>query len=182
MQMSPRDMYAAVSMLQSVVIVDRSNVDGLEITFHTFIRTSTGSNVARHFDNAGIDPWAENTAGSTVVEKVITVPCSFIPKVETTFDVVQEGYSSDSDLEVWIATKALDDHGIPANDIRNRFEFVTIPQTQQTDLGGRPDVSLEQSWDITSIRPCEFGNRLIGVILGLALREPDTSLVARVDQ
>jgi hypothetical protein len=168
-----------VDLLQETVRFDRNNVDGYTITFHYFQRTDSGGSIGRYLDNAPSDPW-DMDEGFTDVEQKIMLPCTYIPSVEQV-NLVQESYHPDSEIEVMIDRDSIYDHSLTVNDLRNRFEYATIPEMHQVLIGGRPCNTTNQLWDIRSVREKSIANRLIAVVVGLSLREPDEADVAAGD-
>lgn len=141
-------------------------------------RTATGTDVARHLDNAPLDPFAQDR-GFTTTEYSIQLPCVFLPQVKTTHNLVQEGYHPDSDVEVAVKNLDLMNGQVKVGEIRTRFKHVNLNIPNQTDKYGRPLGDLTQQWEIMSVRPITaMSNHVISVVFGLALSEPNTKIAS----
>ena len=175
--LTPRDIYVIKREFEKVLSMENALSDYTTITFHYFLKTSSGGGIARHYDNTPLDAWSSDT-GFTTTEKTKTVACSYIPSVKTEHNLVQEGYHPDSDIEVIVLGRDLKQASVSLDSIRNAFEFVSMFSPHDTDIGGRTDESITQLWDIVSVRPQFISNQLISVTLGLKLREQEDSRTA----
>lgn len=177
--LSNRDLQFITDELQKIPTFDDNRTDGYTITFHYFQRVASGGGVGRHYDNAPLDAWADDP-GFTSTEQTISVPCTYIPNVQTT-NLVQEGYHETSDLEVLIDQKTLFDFKLTADDLNNRFEFVTVQRPHTVGREGRASETTQQAYDIRTVREKSMSGRLIAIVVGLSLRNADTADVAKVD-
>lgn len=177
--LSPRDIDIIRREIENGLSMERLS-DTLKVTFQGFNRVSTGSSIARHMDNAPLNPWNTNV-GYTITGIAKEVPCLYVPQVMTN-NLVQEGYHPDSELEVLIQARDLLQADISVDDIRNVYSYISVSFPHDFDLRGRTDNSITQLWDIVSVRPTAIANQLIFVIIGLRLREQDITKVGDKDK
>ncbi len=175
-----RDIDIMRTLFTKALSIENTLSDKLLITFYYYSKSPSGGNVGRHFDNSPLNPWSNNT-GFTTTEKTKTLQCVYIPPVMKT-DLVQEGYHPDSDVEVYILGRDLNQADITLDDIRNSFEYIGMPHPHEIGLFGRTASAITRLWDIVSIRPLMVSNQIIAITLGLALREQDTTKVGVGDK
>lgn len=178
--LEPRDIDIMRTLFTEALSIENTLSDKLLMTFHYYSKNPSGGNVGRHYDNSPLDPWSSNT-GFTTVEKTKILQCVYIPSVMKN-DLVQEGYHPNSDVEIYLLGRDLNQANITIDDIRNSFEYVSMPHPQEIGLLGRTESSMIRLWDIVSIRPLMVSNQLVSITLGLALREQDTARVGVGDK
>jgi len=183
--LTPRDLDNMRSNLEKALHIETTIPDPAKITFHFFKRTSSGGGVARHFDNAPLDPWNSDSGFSSVgLEK--TLPCVIIPKIRNMevedLNIVQEGYHPDSDLEVIVTARSMSSANISINNIRNSIEYVSMPYPHTIDKNGRPYDSINRLWSLSSVRPHHVANQVYAVTLGLSLREQDDTKASVLEE
>lgn len=169
----PRDVDIIRRELEKSLASENSLADRLEITFYSMVRTASGGDVARHYDNSPLDAWADDD-GFTETDYFYTVPCTYVPKVEAV-NLVQEGYHPDSEVEVFILNRDLEASDISINDLQNTFEYAKMEAPHKVDMRGRASESITKVWSILSVRPMTVSKQLIGITVGLALREHDST-------
>lgn len=178
--LSPNDINIIRELFQQALSIENTLSDKLLMTFHYYTKSPTGGNVGRHLDNTPLDPWSSNI-GFTATEKTKTLQCVYIPPVMKN-DLVQEGYHPSSDVEIYILGRDLNQANITLDDIRNSFEYVSMPHPHEIGLLGRTESSVLRLWNIISIRPLMVSNQLVSVTLGLVLREQDATQVGVGDK
>lgn len=171
--LTPQDIASISRELELALVEEGALSDRMELVFHYYTKVASGGDIARHYDNAPLNAWDEDT-GLTTTEVTKTVTCMYIPKVEAV-NLVQEGYHPDSDIEVLILSRDLRGANITIDDIRNTFEYVSMLYPHTVDIRGKTSESIERLWDIVSVRPITISNQLISLTLGLSLREQDTT-------
>jgi len=166
-----RDAYNLHQTYNRLITQRYQSADPAFITFHQFTRTDDTGDVARYLDDAGDDPWTEES-GFTTEEKTLRIPCSLVDP-EITSNLVQKGYLPQSDLEVEISADEISRYDINIAEIRNKYEFVTILATNTIGLHGRPILSKTQLWNIIAVRLFSIANSVFAVRISLTLREAD---------
>lgn len=167
--MNSRDAYNLHQTYKRLITHRYQSADPALITFHQYTRTDDNGEVARYLDNAGDNPWTEES-GFTSQETTLQIPCSLVDP-EITSNLVQRGYLPQSDLEVEISADELTRYDINIVEIRNQYEYVTISATNTIGMQGHPILSKTQLWDIISVRFLSIANSIFAIRISLVLRE-----------
>lgn len=178
--LKPRDIDLIRDLSVQALSMENEISDRLLLTFHYYTGVPSGGDIGRHYDNSPLNPWDSDT-GFTTVEKTKIVSCMYIPPVLIN-NLVQEGYHPNSEVEVYILGRDLNQAGITIDNIRNSFEYVSMPHPHEIGLFGRTQTSINRLWDIVSVRPLSIANQIISVTLGLTLREQDNTKVGVGDK
>jgi len=173
--MNSRDVYNLHQTYKRLITQRYLSADPALITFHRFARTDDNGEVARFLDNAGDNPWIEES-GFTSQETTLQIPCSLVDP-EITSNLVQRGYLPQSDLEVEISADELTRYDINIAEIRNQYEYITILAPDTIGMQGRPILSKTQLWDIISVRFLSIASSIFAIRISLVLREANADIL-----